>query len=633
MKKIYLRYALVTLLFIPMSCSNYLDIVPDGVATLENAFKMRTTAERFFFTCYSYLPAHGEVGYNPGFVAGDEMWFPEAVTSNGKEIAHGNQKVVNPYMNYWEGTNAASNLYQAIRDCNIFLENIDAVPDMETWEKVRWSAEVKFLKAYYHYYLFRMYGPIPLVRENLPISASVEEVQVPRDPVDDCVDYIVALLDEAAAELPDRIEDEVAELGRISKAIALAVKAEVLITAASPLFNGNADYAGLVGPDGVALFNTTFDPAKWERAAAACKAAIDLSESLGYTLYHYEPQFSQYDLSPATLTQMSIRNAVCEPWNTEVIWGDINSRAQGIQEGSTPRGLDPANITNSQTSGHYGVPLKIAHLFYSQNGVPIDEDVTWDYANRFELRTGDEANKFYIRQGYTTAALNFDREPRFYASLGFDGGVWYGQGRFDDKASNLFYVSSRRGGPASMIQNTQYSVTGYWPKKVVHFQNVIGTNAYTVQRYPWPLVRLASVYLYYAEALNEVHGPTEEALYYVDRVRERAGLAGVAEAWTNFSSDPNKFRSKDGFRDIIQQERLIELALEAQRFWDLRRWKRATDELNKPITGWDLQQEDPAAYYREVTVFEQRFTTRDYLWPINESEILSNQSLVQNPGW
>src|SRR5690606_17279753 len=189
------------------------------------------------------------------------------------------------------------------------------------------------------------------------------------------------------------------------------------------------------------------------------------------------------------------------------------------------------------------------------NGVPIDEDVTWDYANRFELRTGDEANKFYIRQGYTTAALNFDREPRFYASLGFDGGVWYGQGRFDDKASNLFYVSSRRGGPASMIQNTQYSVTGYWPKKVVHFQNVIGTNAYTVQRYPWPLVRLASVYLYYAEALNEVHGPTEEALYYVDRVRERAGLAGVAEAWTNFSSDPNKFRSKDGFRDIIQQER------------------------------------------------------------------------------
>src|SRR5690606_13909502 len=115
------------------------------------------------------------------------------------------------------------------RDCNIFLENITSVPDMEEWEKALWTSEVKFLKAYYHFWLFRMYGPIPLIRKNLPISASVEEVQVPRNTVDECVEYIVTLLDEAAQGLPARVENEVSDLGRISQAIALSVKAEVLM--------------------------------------------------------------------------------------------------------------------------------------------------------------------------------------------------------------------------------------------------------------------------------------------------------------------------------------------------------------------------------------------------------------------
>ncbi len=621
------------MLLVATSCSRYLDIVPDGVATLENAFTMRTTAERFFFTCYSYLPAHGEIGYNPGFAAGDEIWLPEAVSSNAKQIAQGNQRVVQPFMNYWEGENAAKNMFLAIRDCNIFLENIESVPDMEEWEKALWASEVKFLKAYYHFWLFRMYGPIPLVRENLPISASVEEVQIPRNSVDECVEYIVTLLDEAAQGLPARIENEVSDLGRISQAIALSVKAEVLMTAASPLFNGNPDYTGLTGPNGTALFNTTKDPAKWERAAKACKEAIDLCESLGYKLYYYHPQFSQYDLSDTTLTQMSIRNSVCEPWNEEVIWGNINSRANGLQAGATPRGLDPANLTNSQTTGHYGVPKKIADMFYSEHGVPIEEDVAWNYDNRFAVKIGDEDHKLYIKKGYATATLNFDREPRYYASLGFDGGIWYGQGRFDDKANDLFYVASRKGGAASMIQNTQYSVSGYWPKKLVHFQNVIGSSTYTRQLYAWPIIRLASLYLYYAEALNELNGPTEEAMHYVDLIRERAGLPTVEHSWTTYSSDPDKYKTADGFREIIHRERLIELALEAQRFWDLRRWKKAANEMNKPITGWDIEQELPEFYYREITIFNQKFTTRNYLWPINESELLRNRNLVQNPGW
>ncbi len=86
-------------------------------------------------------------------------------------------------------------------------------------------------------------------------------------------------------------------------------------------------------------------------------------------------------------------------------------------------------------------------------------------------------------------------------------------------------------------------------------------------------------------------------------------------------------------REILHQERLIELAFEGQRFWDLRRWKKAGEELNKPITGWDLIQEDAASYYRERVIYNQTFTTRDYLWPLPESELLSNKRINQNPGW
>src|SRR5690606_35009562 len=143
------------------------------------------------------------------------------------------------------------------------------------FEKKRWVAEVKFLKAYYHFWLTRMYGPIPVVRENIPIASSPEEVRVKREPVDSAFNYIVQLLDEAAVDLPVVIQTEINELGRITKPIALSVKAEVLVTQASPLFNGNPDYAGFKDKDGQNLFPPTEDPQKWINAAEACRVAID----------------------------------------------------------------------------------------------------------------------------------------------------------------------------------------------------------------------------------------------------------------------------------------------------------------------------------------------------------------------
>src|SRR5690606_14565365 len=113
-------------------------------------------------------------------------------------------------------------------------------------------------------------------------------------------------------------------------------------------------------------------------------------------------------------------------------------------------------------------------------------------------------------------------------------------------------------------------------------------------------------------------------------VRKRAGLKTVAESWDTYSNKPDKYKEKEGMRDIIQQERMIELAFEGHRFWDLRRWKLAVSTMNSPITSWDLIQESAAAYYRPKVIWNQTFSNRDYFWPISENNITVNPNLVQN---
>lgn len=617
----------VWILFILLcSCADYLDVIPDNVATIDNAFAMRSQAEKYLFTCYSYMPKDGNTGLDPAMEGGDEIW--RIVSRGGSlfNIARGFQNVVDPYGDTW------GSLYRAIRDCNIFLENIAKVPDMDEIERNQWIAEVKFLKAYYHFYLVRMYGPIPLMKENLPISAGVDEVKVYRDPVDSCFNYITKLIDEATDDLPLNILNLQQESGRITGVIAKSFKAKVLVTAASPLFNGNADQTGLKNPNGVVLFNTEYSKAKWDSAVVACREAIAACEKAAIKLYKYNASYQQFKLTDTIQTQLSIRNSVCERWNSEIIWANTQSYSS-VQSLALPP-MDTRYAENYIPRGELSPPLKIAEMFYSQHGVPINEDKTWDYANRYTLRTAGNDDKLYVRKDYVTAYLHFDREPRFYAALGFDGGIWYGQGNYDDsKDLNLFYPRTKFKQP-NASSTDRGTVTGYFIKKLINFENQVGAGTtYSVNNYPWPIIRLSDLYLLYAEALNESEGPGAEAYKYVNLVRERAGLPTVETAWNDYSINPIKYTTQNGLRDIIHQERLIELAFEGQRFWDLRRWKEATKVLNAPIQGWDSFQDNAAAYYRPVVVFNQKFGLKDYFWPIRESYIVSNRNLVQNIEW
>ncbi len=411
-KSRFISLLTIMLAFLSTSCKHYLDVIPDNVATIDHAFANTVEAEKYLFTCYSYLPSDGTTNGNVGLLAGDELWIQDYrqyfQAATWTVIARGQQNSSDPTANYWDGMQEGKDLFEALRHCNIFLENVsnvEKVRDLPLDKRTRWLAEVKFLKAYYHFYLLRMYGPIPLIKENIPISASPEEVRVTRRPADECVNYISELLDESYKDLPLVITNKIDELGRITQPINRAVKAKLLLMAASPLFNGNTDYANFANKDGELLFNSTYSEEKWKLAADAAKEAIDAANAAGHKLYYY--QIPEFEMSDTTMTQMSIRGAVTERWNDEVIWGLSNSRAGRLQQAAQPR-LTTDMSTNSALAS-LAPTLKVVQQFYTDHGVPIDEDNTYNFneINQLRIATPEERINFEVR--YETARLNFNR--------------------------------------------------------------------------------------------------------------------------------------------------------------------------------------------------------------------------------
>ncbi|HMR20000.1 MAG TPA: RagB/SusD family nutrient uptake outer membrane protein, partial [Sphingobacterium sp.] len=210
--------------------------------------------------------------------------------------------------------------------------------------------------------------------------------------------------------------------------------------------------------------------------------------------------------------------------------------------------------------------------------------------------------------------------------------TWYGNGKFDD--NDTWWLECKAGQYNGNLTPTFHSVTGLYIKKINHYRNTsVNSSTYSTINYAWPMLRLADLYLMYAEAMNEAYGPGEEVFNYLNQIRAKAGIPTVQEAWDNHSRTPGKYSNREGLREIIQQERTIELAFEGHRFWDLRRWKTAPLHLNRPILGWSITNRDAETYYRPNIVFSRKFEFKDYFWPIRERDLIVNSKLVQNPGW
>ncbi|MFI1772276.1 RagB/SusD family nutrient uptake outer membrane protein [Thalassobellus citreus] len=633
------------------SCSDYLDVAPeDDILDIPAIFETRDGAERWMKSAYRAVPfLYGGEFSDPGILGGDEYVAGQYARATRFHsmfyIGDGLQSTVEPYGNLW----TYDGIYNTIRYCNTFLDHIDEVYNLYDGELETWTAEVKAVKAYYYFEMVKRYGPIVLVPENIDVWAPLEEMQVARSHVDSCFAEIVSLLDAAIPDLKLISDKNPERYQYFSKEGALALKAKVLLYHASPLFNGNSNYSNFTNRDGELLFNQEYNNERWKIAAEAVDEAITLCEGVGYQL-----------ISGSTETSTSLLNNMRDIELS--IWAPNYSSTEGIMLVSASNTLSANTLPAVGTSAenfHYdvnvfgdiGTSIKMVESFYTKNGLPIDQDNTWDYEGRYKM--GRETSTFYknvVDLSQDVLLLHLKREPRFYANIASSGTYWQ-RGTYSWSENNLL-METYKGQDMGLKQNNidpnyPQNLTGYWVKKGTRSE--VPTNNYGTQlngllgfNLPTPAIRLADLYLMQSEAWNEYEGPqgsnSEKIFSSLNKIRERAGIPTVQDSWTKYSKSPSKITTKEGMRDIIRQERTIELAFEGHRFWDLRRWKTAQSELNKKPRGWNVLGADAREYFNNyegpLVVWDKAEfqSPRDYFFPIKSEEVIIS-GVVQNPEW
>lgn len=624
------------------ACNNYLDIVPDERATEQDAFKDIEAAERFLYSCYSYMPNPNNATSSLDFMTGDEVYtaFEHETFAN---FPKGNFTSVSPVISYW------NNLYGGIRQCYLLMANIDQVPGMDADSKKDYVAQAKFLIGYYHMLLFRCYGPTIVVRE-LPDVNVDPSSYLPRSTMKETVDFITQILDEAATDLPTKRSSYQVGLG--TSTAAKALKAYTLLYYASPLFNGNADLASkLINKDGTKLMDDSADPARWAAAKTAYKDAVTTAEAAGFALFDTEEKEITNKYPTAQSLRILRANLVTPvKYNKEEIWTkDFDEGLYGLQKKNMP-------YVSGQCWNGVAPTLAMLNRFYTKNGLPYDVDPETKNLNRFSVVTFDNANAnitFANNQteligevGKKTSQMNLNREPRYYAWIAFQGGFFevtrtedknqqpdtYKNANMDSEGKRMicnFLPGSNTGYAQDRGRNI--TKTGFLNKKGVNPDNVVAKNGIDVKKYPWPLIRLAELYLGYAEACVE-SGDLQEAKTYLNKVRTRAGIPTVDESWA-IAGVTNLSQAQ--LREIVRQERQIELYLENHNFWDMRRWKLADKYFNVKPHGMDYKATSIEAFSRDTEIEDavRSFTNAHWLLPIPSTDAFANQNVVQNPGY
>ena len=640
MKK-YLLSILCGILLLP-GC-NYLDMVPEkDIETVESLFEQRTKVELWWKGLYAELNnIFADFRVNTAYLGADEFVTCQALHSStlynldGLKIADGLQMSQNPYGSIWY------RMYVVIRNCNIFLENVDHTYNMSEEDRNWWKADVKAVKAYVYFELVRRYGPICLVPQNMPVDLPVKDYQLPRQHVDTCFKEIINLLEESMEYVPKHSQ-RISNYGHtFSLEAVYALKAKVLLYAASPLFNGNAFYSDFKNKNGELLFNSTYDRNKWLLAAEAADKAAEMCEDGGRAL-----------VSGATGKKTDLLNKMADIENMSFSRFNNSEYLLEWKYPSTfyqfilPRLVGDDDNFDSQALGCLSPSMKMVEMYYTANGLPIDADITWNYSNRYKLAS--ESSPVYegvVPMNIDVVNLHLRREPRFYACIAGDRMYWQRGTNTADKDYN-FLVKAHKGEEPwgtqydFIVSNSWQNINGYWLKKhLFSWFNTLGYANNLQGNETAAIIRLAEVYLMQAEACNEYLGqPDSRVSDPLDKVRERAGVLPVREAWGSYSNNPVKVTTKVGMRDIIHQEYGIEFAFEGHRYWDIRRWLTAHQTMNEKQYGWNVIGTTDQAFYNyetgPVVVYSSNkfIAPRDYLDPFDAEEILIS-GMVQNPGW
>jgi hypothetical protein len=616
--------------FLIASCSDFLDKEPDPELDIDMVFENKTKVESWLAGIYSGIP---NPGYDALIPAGWEIFADDLTPS--KRWQQWEWKNIPKIFGEWTPNTRWDGGYwhrmpQLIRQGYIFMDRVQALPESDLSQKEvdYMKAETRFLVAYYYWLLVKTYGPVPFKPEYItPSDFVLADLMIGQTPFDEIIDYLDYEMLEASKALPASYQN-VEKYGRVTSVMCLTIRSKMLLFAASPLVNGNEWYAGHVNDKNQELFNTTYDPGKWEKAAAACQLLLEEAEKAGHDLYVVYNEDGSID--PFTSLESMWWTGVSEG-NKEILFPYTKDNDNDNFKFYTTKAVTP----EFNGGGGLGVYQSLVDAFFTENGLPIsDPDSEYSESGFSENKvvrntawTGGTGREGEITAG-GTYNMYYKREPRFYTTVSYNGS-WYALAnrRFD-----FLKGGKDNGYTHDAPQN------GYLVRKKVYPTDNPKTNSWKSRQVF--LYRLAASYLDYSEAANEAYdtgAARREALKYMNKVRERAGIRqytfdAVASNDPSFITVPD---NQDAVRDLVRMERRVELCAEGTRWDDIRRWKIAEDlpEVMGDCYGMDYSGTNASEFYKR-TVFQTRTWQKAYYWfPIFVTELDKNQHLTQAPFW
>ena len=678
MRKIYKLCIGIALSAIIVACADKLDSDKyfKDRRSLEDVFTDKENTEEWLAHAYSFLNGYNlEVSMMLNTITNfaDDIYFGGNSLAVYKEFKTGTYD--ESYRHSW------SESYKGIRQASIFIQHIDMNTKFTEEERADLKAQARFVRAYYYWLLLRKYGPGPLLPdEGLDYTASYDDLAIQRSSYDECVEYIESEMLLAAKDLP--LNRALNQGARPTRGAALAARARALLYSASPINNprpGEADkFSDMVDYDGNCLMSQEYNEYKWAKAAAAARDVMELpGENNGrrYELYHKKATDIAEPGYPATIAPYQDGDFSTKTWN-EGGYSDIDpyESYRSVFNGALAMYQNPELIfsrgrnqggnslvemvklqmprTLGNGSNAYGMTIKMCDAYYMYDGSEFNRQTfldTCQVGNRFVTKKEGEAGTYpHLKKGVWKEYAW--REPRFYASVSFNGCVWPLLKNAEtvdykndvEKQVNYYYGINTDGFSGTGV----YLRSGIGIMKYVHPDD---TNRKEIKAKAEPAIRFAEILLIYAEALNELEDGSSydisswdgSTTYSVSRdinemkkgirqVRRRAGVPDYTMV---------EYQDRDVFRKKLKRERQIELMAEGQRYFDLRRWKDAEVEESKKNYGCNFYMSDTEEqreqFYTPIEIADlpTAFSRKLYFWPISHDELKRNKRLTQNPGW
>lgn len=627
MRKKIIAYVML-LAALPLSCNtDFLETEPVGLVPAETTWTDGPLSEAFVFGIYSFL---GYGGFEEQMLASytDEAMFTHA----GRSINTFTEGTESPSNLAWtSATYEWDDMFNAIRAANTAIANLpNSTFEDPSISKDMLLGEAYFLRAYYYHQLLRYYGGFPIITQLYDIDS---DYQTPRNTFAECVEFIVTDLDEAALLLDGKPFIR----GRANKLAAQALKARVLLYAASDLRDmttvaANSPTLAAYANKDLIGYTSGDRTARWEAARDAAKVVLDATT--GYKLDLDAP------VSPEEGTENYVAlsmgggsNAADKAAAVELLFERTHTPLYTV-ENDWPLGGIHFGINNGPNGYHNWA-----------GNTPIQQLV-----DDYEVMDGSDSKPFDWNDPDHASAPYDNRDPRFYATILYDGADWKPRpsdvagidpvnqiqtGYYDNGAGGMINGVDTR---ESAIENWNGSRTHYYTRKFIDPDPAVVENQSGFQVVPWPFIRYTEVVLNYVEALIEL-GEDEEARTWLNKIRFRAGMPAITE-------------SGDALMERYRNERRIELVYEEHRYHDVRRWMIPAETVGRGVKSIHIEatlkggqtphvpyRYDPAKYTYEYTVEDntsnevRTWVDKMYFRPIPRNEVNINTALVQNPGY